>query len=492
MRGVIGAAGESLSAYPAPRASWPPRSGASRRSARVPPSRAAGRLRPPRLQLPLGLGVRRRRTCSARSTPSAGSAWPRTRCACCRRPAPTGWPPPRRTPSCSRAPPRSRSACCADLARPPRRRDRDARASDRVLLRRVRRATARSRSTRAASARSPATSSRRPPTARWPLVAVGLLYRNGYFRQRIDARRLAARVLGRHRPGPPARRARHAATTASRSRSPCRSRDVRGHRADLARRRRRASRCSCSTPTARRTRRRRAGSRRGCTSATRTRAWRSTCCSASAACGRWRRSGSSRASCTSTRATRRSCRSSSPAASTAATARWPPALEIGARADDLHHPHAGPGRQRHLSRPAGRRDARARSPATLGRRRRGDHRARPHEPGRGAPSRSASRSSRCARRRAANGVSPPPRRGRARDVAADVGRPRGRRRPDHLRHQRRAHPDLAGPADVASCSTATSARTGWTARPTRRPGRRSTTSPRKELWAVRTRAARRS
>ena len=85
-----------------------------------------------------------------------------------------------------------------------------------------------------------------------PLVAVGLLYRQGYFRQRIDAggwqheywvdtdpERLPAALVTRrrrraghdHRPGPrPA-----------------------GHRADLARRRRPRRRCTCSTPSARRT-----------------------------------------------------------------------------------------------------------------------------------------------------------------------------------------------------------------------------------------------
>ncbi len=35
--------------------------------------------------------------------------------------------------------------------------------------------------------RSPEICSRRPPTRRLPLVAVGLMYRKGYFRQRIDA-----------------------------------------------------------------------------------------------------------------------------------------------------------------------------------------------------------------------------------------------------------------------------------------------------------------
>ena len=47
--------------------------------------------------------------------------------------------------------------------------------------------TSRCRSTPAGSARSPATCSRRPPTAAVPIVAVGLMYRKGYFRQRIDA-----------------------------------------------------------------------------------------------------------------------------------------------------------------------------------------------------------------------------------------------------------------------------------------------------------------
>ena len=32
-----------------------------------------------------------------------------------------------------------------------------------------------------------------------PMVAVGLMYRRGYFRQRVDAARLAARVLARDR-----------------------------------------------------------------------------------------------------------------------------------------------------------------------------------------------------------------------------------------------------------------------------------------------------
>ena len=49
-----------------------------------------------------------------------------------------------------------------------------------------------------------------------PLVAVGLMYRKGYFRQRIDAIGLAARVLDRHRSRAAAGGARDRARTASR------------------------------------------------------------------------------------------------------------------------------------------------------------------------------------------------------------------------------------------------------------------------------------
>ena len=156
----------------------------------------------------------------------------------------------------------------------------------------------------------------------WPLTAIGPLYRNGYFRQRIDShgwqheywvdtdpdRLPAALVTGDDgKPITVERHGRRRSTSSPRSGAPTSA----------------ACRSSCSTPTARRTPRRRAGSPAASTSATRTRASPSTCCSASAASARWRRWGSSRASCTSTRATRRSSRSSSPAASTAATARSP-------------------------------------------------------------------------------------------------------------------------------------------------------------------------
>ena len=93
----------------------------------------------------------------------------------------------------------------------------------------------------------------------WPLVAVGLLYRNGYFRQRIDAggwqheywvdtdpdRLPAALVTG---------------DDGSRSPSRCRSSTTRSRRRSGASTSA-ASRSTCSMPSARRTTRRRSGSR---------------------------------------------------------------------------------------------------------------------------------------------------------------------------------------------------------------------------------------
>ncbi len=168
------------------RASWPTRPGASRRCARDPPPRAVGRPRPTRLQLPLGLGPRWARDLPLDRPRSLGSRSREPGDACCRRPPPSGCSPPRRTPSCSPAPPRSRSA---------------------------------SRPTSRAHARDEITTAERPiayfsaeygfhgsfpiysgglgalagdilkeaSDRAWPLAAVGLLYRDGYFRQRIDA-----------------------------------------------------------------------------------------------------------------------------------------------------------------------------------------------------------------------------------------------------------------------------------------------------------------
>ena len=101
-----------------------------------------------------------------------------------------------------------------------------------------------------------------------PLVAVGLLYRQGYFRQRIDASGWQHEYVGR-RPIPSACRWRSSpATTASRSRSPSPSAPSRSSRRSGASTSG-ACRSSCSTPTGPRTARWRAGSARACTPATR-------------------------------------------------------------------------------------------------------------------------------------------------------------------------------------------------------------------------------
>ena len=143
-----------------------------------------------------------------------------------------------------------------------------------------------------------------------PLVAVGLMYRKGYFRQRIDALGLAARVLDRHRSRAAAGRARDGrGRRAADGRGP----DLRRQRdcADLARRRRPRP----AVPARHRLPRERAGRSLDHRSPVRRRSRNAPRavrrCSASAASARCARSGSSRASSTSTRATPRSPRSSS-------------------------------------------------------------------------------------------------------------------------------------------------------------------------------------
>ena len=142
-----------------------------------------------------------------------------------------------------------------------------------------------------------------------PLVAVGLMYRQGYFRQRldvsgwqqeywidIDPERLPA-ALVRAPDGRPL-----TITVPI-----CRQR---GERADLARGRRSRAAVPARRRSCPRTAVSSGGSPRSCTSLIRSPACRSTRCSASVACARSRRWGSSRRSCTSTRGTRRSRRSS--------------------------------------------------------------------------------------------------------------------------------------------------------------------------------------
>ena len=113
-----------------------------------------------------------------------------------------------------------------------------------------------------------------------------------------------------------------------------------------------------------------------------------------------------------------SWRAARTAAARRSTRRWRRRAAHG-----LHHPHAGPGRQRHLPGRPGRRGARPRSPASSAstRERSCASAARtpttPHEPF--GVTQFALRTS-----RAANARQPPPRRGRARDVARPVARPR--------------------------------------------------------------------
>ena len=122
----------------------------------------------------------------------------------------------------------------------------------------------------------------------------------------------------------------------------------------------------------------------------------------------------------------------------------------GPRAHGLHHAHAGAGRQRHL-----RARARARVAGHAGRR--GRRRPRHDRPPGPHPPRRRRRAVRRHPVRPAHEPlgqrrEPPPRRGRARDVGRAVARPRRRRRADRLRHQRRA------PADVGRRSDARAAR----------------------------------
>ena len=157
---------------------------------------------------------------------------------------------------------------------------------------------------------------------------------------------------------------------------------------------------------------------------------------------------------------------------------------------DLHDPHAGPGRQRHVPARAGRS---RRSPGS--RRERGVDsdelirlgRTRPDDEGEPfGVSQFALRTS-----RAANGVSR-----RHGEVARDMWKDlwpgtRARRRADRPRHERRPPADLARAARCASCSTATSATAGSTRAADPATWAPVDDIPDEDLWAVRSRAARR-
>ena len=305
-------------------------------------------------------------------------------------------------------------------------------------------------------------------------------------------RRLAARVLGRHRPGAPARRRSSPATTASRSRSRVPIGDVRRHRADLARATSAACRCSCSTPTARRTRRldrwitgrlydrRPRHAPRAVRAARRRRRPRAA-----------RRSGIEPGVSTSTRATRRSSPLELAARRQRRLARMTRSLAL---ASGRCSPPTRP------CRPATTPTRRTRSRRVVGRLA-GELGCSPQETRHARPGPTPTTRGRAVRRHAVRAADEP--RGERRSAAA-TARSRARcgtgcgptRAVDDVpitsRHQRRAHPDLARPADVGAARPPP--RRGL-AGPRDRPrdlGARSTTIPAKELWASRAAAARRA
>ena len=149
-----------------------------------------------------------------------------------------------------------------------------------------------------------------------PYVGVGLLYRRGYFHQRLDLRGWQRESWDGDGPRSQPAGARHLRRVGARCSCTCPCSDAtssaRSGGSTSA-----ACPCSCSTPNGRRTGRSTGGSPAASTTATGPSAWPSTPCSASGASGPCRRSASSTTSSTSTRATPRSPRSS-----------WPP---IGSR-----------------------------------------------------------------------------------------------------------------------------------------------------------------
>ena len=434
------------------------------------------------LQLPLVLAARRARRCSARST-RALRALPREPGA----PAPGGH---RARPAARRRRRRpgraARLGCCeaavrADLERPsavgP---DRSRTIRSPSSARRVRRPRARCRSTPAASARSPATSSRRPPTARCrsspsasctarATSASASTRRAGSTSTgstpipsgcpRRSSPASTDTPLDGQRAGRRARASRRASGASTSAACPLFLLDTDWPENDALASLDHGSRLYVGDPrhAARPVRR----------------------CSASAACARCARSGSSPGSI--------HLNEGHAALAPLELAR-PQVARRGAarrrarrrpRAHGLHHPHAGAGRQRHLP-------GRARCEPALGR---------------SAPRSSASHPASCSASAARTpttcrspfGVTqvalrmsrrrqrrePPPRRGRARDVARAVA---GARAPEdvpigHVTNGVHV-PTWVGPRRCASCSTATSARTGCArARRPRDLGAASTTSP---------------
>ena len=324
-----------------------------------------------------------------------------------------------------------------------------------------------------------------------PFVAVGLLYRHGYFRQRIDAggwqheywvdtdpeRLPAALVTGDD--GEPL------TVTVPVG-------DDAGHRADLARRRRPRAALPARHRAAGERRTPRAGSPSRLYVGDAGRAARAVRAARRRRRARARaRSGSSPASCTSTRATRRSSRSSS-----RARARRHGSLDaaleaVRTRTIFTTHTPVPAGNDTYPAAP-GRRDARA------ARRRRSAS----------TPTRSSASAARTpTTRREPFGVTPvraaheprrqrrqpPPRRGRARDVAATCG---PTARSTTCRSPTSPTACTSRPGSAGRCGELLDRHLGdgWldARRPTPRRGRRVDDIPDEELWAVRSAAARRA
>ena len=317
--------------------------------------------------------------------------------------------------------PRSRSRLSTPISSARTRTARcDPHAAGRVLLRRVRHPPL------AAGLLRRARRARRRPLKEasdraLPMVAVGLMYRQGYFRQRIDAGGLAARVLDRHRSRAAAGGARDATDDGEpltvsgadrRGRGAC----AQIWRVDVGRVPLYLLDTDRPENDAARALDHRAPVRRR----SRARVSRSTSCSASAGCARCAHSASSPARSTSTRATPRWRRSSSRAPSVAARRVAVRAALAAARQRARCSPRTRPVPAGNDSYPAdeverGHRRPRRRAAASVS----DADRAGPHEP---------RRRRRAVRRHAARAApepqrparQPPPRRGRAGDVARAV------------------------------------------------------------------------
>ncbi len=385
----------------------------------------SGRARPLRVGRSGALGALRREPRPAARRGRAGGAGPR-----CDRPRPAGA---RRAGRGGRAR-RSRA--------PGRDRRGDAGASDRLLLRRVRRAPLAARLLR----RAGRAGGRHPQGGFGSRAAArggGADVPPGLLPPAHRRRRLAARVLGRHGSRARAGRARHGRGRGAGDGHRAAARD-RGDRADLARRRRpRAAVPARHGPP--RERQRRELDHLAALRRRHRRTARAVHPARRRRCARARRDGHRAGPVASQRGSR-----GVHLARGGARARRRVRRRHRRRAvqHDLHDPHARPGRQRHLSRRAGDRGAR-RPHGIDGARPDGGHPPRSH------PARRRRRAVRRQPVRAAHEPrrerrQPTPRRGRARHVERPVARPCGCGRADRPRHQRRPPADVARRADAVA------------------------------------------